>query len=99
MKAWARIRPVRILPLIRRVALFTFAFGLGIIYATANYPRINGLLATMQLSLSLGNKSATGNWFPARFEHSGVIHYDAARAQPGYTLYGVAPDCRCTLST
>jgi len=92
MKAWARIRPVRILPLIRWVALFTFAFGLGIIYATANYPRINGLLATMQLSLSLGNKSATGNWFPARFEHSGVIHYDAARAQPGYTLYGVAPD-------
>jgi len=80
------------MPSIRWVALFTFAFGLGMIYAVANYPRIKGLFATVQLSLHIGNKSETGNWFPARFEHSGVLRHDAARVQPGYTLYAVAPD-------
>jgi hypothetical protein len=76
----------------RWVALFIFAFGLGVIYAVTNQPRINGLIETVQLSFRLGDKSATGNWFPARFERSGVLRYDATRAQPGYTLYAVAPD-------
>lgn len=85
MRAWRR-------PLIRWVALFVFAFGLGIFYAATNARQIGGLVNTVQLSLSLGNKSATGNWFPARFERTGVLRYDRARAQPGDTLYGVAPD-------
>jgi hypothetical protein len=94
MKAWERVRAhaARFVPSIRWVALFTFAFGLGLIYAVTNYPQIKGLIATVQLSFKLGNKSSTGNWFPARFERSGVLRYDAARAQPGYTLYAVAPD-------
>ena len=51
------------------------------------------LAATLQLSFQqLRNKSATGNWYPARFEHSGVLRYDAARTEPGYTLYTLAGD-------
>jgi hypothetical protein len=94
MRSWQRARPyvMRVVPSIRWVALFIFAFGLGLVYAATNYPQINGLLSTVQLSFKLGNKSATGNWFPARFDRSGVLRYDAARAQPGYTLYAVAPD-------
>jgi hypothetical protein len=72
--------------------LFAFAFGLGVIYAAANAPRINGLMNTLRLTFELRNKSATGNWFPARFAQSGVLRYDQARARPGYTLYGLAPD-------
>jgi hypothetical protein len=82
----------RWLPSIRWLALFVFAFGLGVIYAATNQPQINGLVATMRLSFELRNKSATGNWFPARFAQAGVLRHDQARAQPGYTLYGVAPD-------
>lgn len=80
------------MPSIRWIALFVFAFGLGLFYAATNSAQINGLMASVQLSFNLRNKSATGNWFPARFDHAGVLRYDAARAQPGYTLYGVAPD-------
>ena len=82
----------RFIPSIRLVALFVFAFGLGVIYAGTNSQQINGLIATLKLSFDLRNKSATGNWFPARFEHTGVLRYDVARAQSGYTLYGVAGD-------
>jgi hypothetical protein len=91
---WKRVQRYtrRLGPLLRRVALFVFAFGLGVIYAAANYPQIDGLVATLRLSWDLRNKSATGNWFPARFERSGVLRYDPARAQSGYTLYGVAAD-------
>jgi hypothetical protein len=86
------MRAGRFLPPIRWIAFFVFAFGLGVIYAAANHQRINGLIDTAQLSLKLGDKSATGNWFPARFERTGVLQYDRARAQPGYTLYAAAPD-------
>ncbi len=94
MISWRRLRTrgVRFVPAIRWIALFVFAFGLGLIYAVTNYPQINGLVSTVQLSFRLGDKSASGNWFPARFDRSGVLRYDAARTQPGYTLYAVAPD-------
>jgi hypothetical protein len=82
----------RFMPSFRWVALFVFAFGLGMIYAAVNAPRINGLMNTLRLAFELRNKSATGNWFPARFDHSGVLRHDPTHAQPGYTLYGVAPD-------
>lgn len=85
-------RRARILPAIRWVALFVFAFGLGLFYAATNQRQIGGLVSTVQLSLQLHRKTATGNWFPARFERTGLLRHDAARAQPGYTLYGVAPD-------
>ncbi len=85
-----RIR--RIVRTARWVALFVFAFGLGIFYAATNEQQINGLIATVRLSFALGDKTATGNWFSARFDRSGVRKLDTARAQPGYTLYGVAPD-------
>jgi hypothetical protein len=94
MRAWRLLRTWtrRLVPSIRWVALFIVAFGLGLFYAATNATQIQGLISSVQLSFNLRNKSATGNWFPARFEHSGVLRYDAARAQPGYTLYGVAPD-------
>ena len=50
-------------------------------------------MATVKLTFQqLRTKSASGNWYPARFEHSGLLRHDAARAQPGYTLYTLAPD-------
>lgn len=76
----------------RWLAFFVFAFGLGAFYAATNYQQINGLFSTIQLSLHLGNKTSTGNWFPARFAQSGLLRHDPARAHDGVTLYGVAPD-------
>ncbi len=91
MNVWRRVR--RFLPPLRWVAFFIFAFGLGFIYAIISYPQISGFLSTGTLAFQqLFNKSASGNWFPDRFERSGVLRYDAARAQPGYTLYTLAPD-------
>ncbi len=90
-----RVRRSRLaiaLSLVRWASLFIVALVWGAIYAISNYPRINGLVSTVQLTLSLRNRTAGGNWFPARFEGSGVLRYDAARAQPGYTFYMVAPD-------
>ena len=91
MNAWKQAR--RFLPSARWVAFFIFAFGLGFIYAVVSYPETSGFISTGVLSLQqLWSKSATGNWFPDRFERSGVLRYDAARTQPGYTLYTLAPD-------
>ena len=93
MNAWKRAKAVRIVPALPWIALFIFAFGLGLIYAVARYPRINDSVAMVWLTFEqLSNKGATGNWYPARFEHSGVLRHDAARTQPGYTLYALAPD-------
>jgi hypothetical protein len=36
MNAWKRIKAVRFVPALRWIAHFTFAFGLGLIYAVAN---------------------------------------------------------------
>jgi hypothetical protein len=93
MNAWKRAKAVRFMPALRWIALFVFAFGLGLIYTVASYPRFNDLAATVQLSFEqLSNKGATGNWYPVRFERSSVLRYDAARTQPGYTLYALPPD-------
>lgn len=86
MKIWEQVR--RFVPSFRSVALFIFVFGLGVIFAILSSPQIGAFLATVPLTL----EAATGNWFPDRFDHSGVLRYDAARARPGYTLYTVAPD-------
>jgi hypothetical protein len=81
------------MPAFLRIAVFVFAIIPGFIFGATNYPRAMNLVATVQLSFQqLKNKSASGNWYPARFEHSGVLRYDAARTQPGYTLYTLAPD-------
>jgi hypothetical protein len=78
---------------LRWIALFIFAFGLGLIFAIADYPWINASMATVQLSFEqLMNRSASGNWYPARFPRSGVLRYDLSRTHPGYTLYSLAPD-------
>ena len=85
--------PKRFGPSLLRIAVFIFAFIPGFIFGAINYPRAMGLAATVQLSFQqLRNKSASGNWYPARFEHSGVLRYDAARTEPGYTLYTLAGD-------
>jgi hypothetical protein len=77
----------------RWIALFIFAFGLGLIFAIADYPWINASMATVQLSFEqLRDKTASGNWYPARFPRSGVLRYDMSRTHPGYTLYSLAPD-------
>ena len=91
MNVWRQAR--RFLPSVRWVALFIFAFGLGFIYAIVSYPQVSGFISTGALAMQqLWSKSATRNWFPARFERSGVLRHDAARTQPGYTLYTLAPD-------
>ncbi len=95
MKARQRVRVglILVLPSVRWITLFVFAFGVGFIYVASHYASVNDAIATEQLSFNqLRKKSASGNWYPARFERSGVLAYDAARAQPGYTLYALAPD-------
>ena len=93
MNAWKQARAACCLPTLRRIALCIFAFCLGLIYAIASYPRFNDLAATVQVSFEqLSNKGSTGNWYPMRFDRSGVLQYDASRSQPGYTLYALAPD-------
>ena len=82
-RALSRNRVRRVVLAIRWLALFVCAFGLGIFYAATNYQQIHGLIATIQLSLQLGNKTSTGNWFAARFNQFGLLHYDPARAQNG----------------
>ena len=87
-----RLSAARAFRIVRWVALFVVVFGLGVFYAATNQQQINGLISSVELSFSLRHKGASGNWFPARFERTGVLRYDRGRAQPGYTLYGVAPD-------
>jgi len=83
----------RLVAILLRAGLLLLTLILGFVFGAANYPVAMDLAATLQLSfLQLRNKSASGNWFPARFKHSGVRLYDAARTQPGYTLYTLAPD-------
>ncbi len=78
---------------LRRIAFFFAAFGLGFIYAVTASPRISGFTRTLQLSFEqLRTRGASGNWYPARSSQTGVLRYDPARTQPGYTLYTVAPD-------
>lgn len=81
-----------VLRLTRWVALFVVVFGLGVFYAATNQRQIDGLIASVRLSFQLRHKSASGNWFPARFDRTGVLRHEKGRPQPGYTLYGVAPD-------
>ncbi len=76
-----------------KIALFVVAFIPGFVIANIDYTRIMDLAATVQLSFQqLQTRSATGDWYPARFERSGVLRYDVARTKPGYTLYTLAPD-------
>ncbi len=84
---------MRIASLARWVALVIFIFGLGVTYGTVNHTGTKGLIASVQRSFDvLRNKTATGNWFPARFERFGVLRHDRARGQPGYVLYTLAAD-------
>jgi hypothetical protein len=76
----------------RVIAIVTTGVVLGVLYPAVNYPQIDRSMAAIQMSLGqLGSKTASGNWFPDRFVGSGVLKYDAANTQPGYTLYSVAP--------
>jgi len=91
MKVWRRVR--RVLPAFRWVALFVFVMGLGFIAAIAAGPRTGTAMRAIGLTfLQVFSKTSTGNWFPDRFVRSGLLRYDPERAQPGYTLYTVAPD-------
>jgi hypothetical protein len=91
MKIWKHASRVRVAGF-RSIACFIFAFGLGFIFAILSGPQVGLLLTTGALSIQqLFSLSATHNWFPERFEHSGVLRHDEARTQAGYTLYTVAP--------
>ena len=89
MTVWRRVRRA-----FRWVPLFVFAMGLGFAAAILTGPQTGSAVATGETTFLqiFSKKTATGNWFPDRFEHSGVLRYDPARTQPGYTLYTVAPD-------
>ncbi len=92
MTVWKRLR--QLLALLRGLTFFLiFAFGLGCIFAVVTFPLIGHTfgIAAMIIQQSV-SKQATGNWFPDRFPRSGVLRYDPAKAQPGYTLYTLAPD-------
>ena len=90
MKLWKSVR--RILPLFRWVALFVFTLGLGFFFGLITYRQVGAPLSRVAFSIhQLFGKTASGNWFPDRFVGSGALRYDAAKAQPGYTLYSVAP--------
>ncbi len=92
MNMWKHVWRVK-LPASRSIAHFVFAFGLGFIFAILSGPQVGLLLTTGALSVhQIFGLTATHNWFPERFERSGVLHYDPARAQPGYTLFTIAPD-------
>ena len=89
MTVWNRVRRV-----LRSAPLFVFAMGLGFIAAILSGPESGSAIANVEtMFLQIFKwKTATGNWFLDRFEHSGVLRHDPARTQPGYTLYTVAPD-------
>ena len=89
MTVWKRVRRA-----FRWLPLFVFAMGLGFMVAILTGPDTGNAVATGETTFFqiFNKKTATGNWFPDRFEHSGVLRYDQARTQPGYTLYTVAPD-------
>jgi hypothetical protein len=86
MKVWKLLR--RFVPSYRSFARFTLVFGLGMIFAAVAGPRLFPFFRALPAAFN----STQGNWFPDRFERSGVLKYDAARAQPGFTLYTLAPD-------
>jgi len=79
---------------IRRLPIIVFLMGLGFIVATVSGPRTgaNVRQGGLMFLQAFYGKTATGNWFPDRFKNSGVLRYDPARAQPGYTLYTLTPD-------
>ncbi len=88
MKAKKKKSLRRFLPTYRSFAYFTFAVGLGAILYGAGAAKLFHFLVALPSAFD----SEFGNWFPDRFERSGVLRYDPARAQPGYTLYTVASD-------
>ncbi len=80
--------------LVHRAALFIFVFALGVIFASLDQTRTKGVMTAIKISSDiLKNKhSATGNWFPARFNRTGVLRHDRMRSEGGYILYTVAGD-------
>ncbi len=86
MKVWKLLWSF--VPTYRSFAQFTLAMGLGIIFAAVVGPKLGHFFAGLPAAFD----SRQGNWFPDRFERSGLLKNDAARVQPGYTLYTVAPD-------
>ena len=86
MKIWKLLR--RCVPTYRSFARFTFAVGIGMILAAVVGPRLLHFFAALPAAFD----SSAGNWFPDRFTRPGVLKYDQARTQPGYTLYAVAAD-------
>ncbi|MGE5219179.1 MAG: arylsulfotransferase family protein [Chloroflexota bacterium] len=86
MKVWKLLWSF--VPTYRSFARFTLAMGLGIIFAAVAGAKLGHFFAGLPAAFD----SRQGNWFPDRFERSGILKYDPARAYSGYTLYTVAPD-------
>ncbi|MGE5303730.1 MAG: hypothetical protein ACM3TN_10410 [Alphaproteobacteria bacterium] len=86
MKIWKLLR--RVMPTHRTFAHFTLAMGLGIILYALGGSKVIRFIAHFPAAINSG----FGNWYPDRFERSGLLKYDPARAQSGYTLYTVATD-------
>jgi len=67
--------------------------GLGFFLGALAGPQTGADARTGGLKLqALYGKAWTGNWFRDRFRRAGVLRYDPARAQPGYTLYTLPAD-------
>jgi Arylsulfotransferase (ASST) len=83
----------RLAPLLLQLLAAAGAAMIGLVFGALHYPQAMDLLTTMQWSVQqLQGSGAAGNWYPVRFKQTGVLRYDAARAQNGYTLYAIAPD-------
>ena len=77
---------------VRWITRFVFGFRVGFIYVASHYASVNDVIATEKLSFDqLRKKSTSGNWYPARFERSGILEYDAARTQPDTRFTSLPP--------
>ncbi len=86
-------RTSRVRSALRSIQQLVFLIGLGIIVGIMLGPKAGVTLGVAgRTILQLVSKTVTRNWYPDRFERSGLLRYDPARAQPGYTLYTLAPD-------
>ncbi len=82
----------RIATIIRWIAFLNLIFCLGIAFALANQKKLTAMQTAVSMVWKQRNKTGTGDWAVARFREKGVLRYDSARAQAGYTLYTVVTE-------
>lgn len=82
----------RIATAIRWIALVNLIFCLGIAFALANQKKLTSMQTALTMIWKQRTKTGTGDWTTQRYKEKGVLRYDSARTQPGYTLYTLVPE-------